>query len=504
MIPSAKPPGGNSFVAALPDGSRSRARLSRTERLIVPLVRYRVSGWRSWALTAALLVVLIAARLVAQAMGASFLLGLPILLAALGAAFFFGFVQSAVLVVVASVAVRVVLVDPGSATFGGTGWTGVIFATAALLPVMALVAATARALARSLADRDRLLMLERRHRLALRAGRLGVYEWFPQRNEAFWDDTAHALFGIAPGASITIELLRELVVEEDRERFEENMARTMDPADGRRDLRYRIAHPASGEERWIHADGDMIFDGDTPIHLVGTVRDVTDVMRAQTERDLMLRELHHRVKNLFAVIQSIVVLSGRGGGDGREVTQRIRARIQALASANAMTLDQVTQDRTPRLRELLDVILEPHLRDRERQLVIPDDAPRVHLPPASVTPLGLVLHELATNAVKHGALRPCEEAEGEMACLHVDWTLTMSDDTASVLKLSWRERNVDPWEAPGDLPEPVSGGFGSRMIQAAARQFGGTVETSMEQDGLAATLTLPLRAGNASTGTAAP
>ena len=186
--------------------------------------------------------------------------------------------------------------------------------------------------------------------------------------------------------------------------------------------------------------------------------------------ELLGRELNHRVKNLFSVIGSIVSLSGRSTPEARDVLDTIRQRINALAVAHTISQGQLETEAVP-LARIVEATLAAHDRG-----TIDTDGPEVMLPFEAVTPMGLILHELTTNAVKYGAL----SVEGGR--ISVEWSL--SDDT---VRLDWREAGGPALDGP-----PTKRGFGSTMMRQAERQLGAEVERRWAEDGLRVTLVFPI------------
>ncbi|MGD9664058.1 MAG: CHASE3 domain-containing protein [Novosphingobium sp.] len=193
---------------------------------------------------------------------------------------------------------------------------------------------------------------------------------------------------------------------------------------------------------------------------------------AHERADLLARELAHRVRNLFAMILAIVNMSARNEPDEtRVVTERIAERIRAL-----LTVQEVTQGANSRpvgdLRTLVEMTLAPY-RDDTSACVI--DGVDLSLPDTTITPLGLVLHELATNAVKYGAW----SAQGE---IRVSWR---NDERAGEVTLDWVEMTSNPAK-PGDRE-----GFGSMLMKASARQLRGSIERRFTPEGLIVTILFP-------------
>ena len=194
------------------------------------------------------------------------------------------------------------------------------------------------------------------------------------------------------------------------------------------------------------------------------------VSEARDRADLLARELNHRVKNLFAVILAIVQMSARDKPEAKEVTDSIAQRIRALLTAHEVSQGELERP-VASLRALVETSLAPYRSSKHPAEI---EGPDVMLPAKRVTPLGLVLHELTTNAVKYGAWK-------NRGTVHVSWT---ADE--GMLTLTWRESGADLEE----LPERK--GFGSLLMTSAARQFGGTFERNFTRDGLQVSIVLPV------------
>ena len=193
------------------------------------------------------------------------------------------------------------------------------------------------------------------------------------------------------------------------------------------------------------------------------------VSEARDRADLLARELNHRVKNLFAVVLAIVQMSARDKPEAKEVTNSIAQRIRALLSAHEVSQGELERP-VASLRALVETSLAPYRSSNHPAEI---DGPEIMLPAKRVTPLGLVLHELTTNAVKYGAWK-------DEGTVHVSWS-----EQDGTVTLEWRETGAQL----GDAPEHT--GFGSLLMTSAARQFGGTFERKFTPDGLIVTIELP-------------
>ena len=191
---------------------------------------------------------------------------------------------------------------------------------------------------------------------------------------------------------------------------------------------------------------------------------------ARDRADLLARELNHRVKNLFAVVLAIIQLSGRDKPESKEVTDGIAERVRALLTAHEVSQGELDRP-VASLRALVETTLAPY---RSSKLTADIEGDEILLPAKQVTPLGLVLHELTTNAVKYGAW-----ASG--GTIAVDW-----QRVGDTIKLVWQEQG-DAIET-----EPERRGFGSMLMTSASRQFGGSIEREFLAEGVRVTIELPV------------
>lgn len=197
--------------------------------------------------------------------------------------------------------------------------------------------------------------------------------------------------------------------------------------------------------------------------------------QGKEQADLVAQELNHRVKNLFAVILSLVTLSARGSRDVPEAVEKIRNRIHALSLAHAVSQGTGGISSVD-LKELLTATLAPY---RNASNVVIDDGGPIGLPVGATTPLGLVVHELATNALKYGALSTPE------GMLKIYWEKCGSEQSPEV-RIIWREFGFYGTKPKG------SNGFGSKMIAASTQQLKGRVEQRWLDDGMELCLQFPV------------
>lgn len=208
-------------------------------------------------------------------------------------------------------------------------------------------------------------------------------------------------------------------------------------------------------------------------------RDFSEQHLAKERQQLLLREMSHRVKNLFAVTSSILSLSARRADSPAALVASVIDRLNALARAHALTMAgheeaHFLHDQSVSLHSLVQSIVSPHNeKGIERISVSGDDQP---VNGKAVTPIALLLHEFATNAAKYGSL---SNPDGL-----VEITSAGKNDT---IEISWREIG-------GPAIDPnAQQGFGSRLVEATAAQLGGSVEREWAADGLMITLRLSSR-----------
>ena len=207
-------------------------------------------------------------------------------------------------------------------------------------------------------------------------------------------------------------------------------------------------------------------------------RDITDLRHGQERQELLLREMNHRVKNLFAVASGVVALSSRSTSDAKELAKTVQARLSALSRAHELILPQNGATAVTNLADLAHTILAPY-ESAAHEVVI--EGPQVACGPGASTSFALLLHEFATNAVKYGALAY------DGGRLRISWTVS---DTGLTLK--WCEENL-----PVDLVAPDTKGFGSFLVDATMRSLSANIDRDWSDRTLTINIRLPLERLNA-------
>jgi two-component sensor histidine kinase len=196
--------------------------------------------------------------------------------------------------------------------------------------------------------------------------------------------------------------------------------------------------------------------------------EIEERKQAQTQQSLLIRELHHRVKNTLATVQAVVGATARSALSIDDFYQAFVGRIISLANTHSLLTEAVWQ--TASLQEILEKELRPYNDIRGERIVL--EGPAVDLPSEAAVPIGMAIHELTTNAAKYGAL---SVPTGKVA---ISWEAEPAED-GTRLRLTWEERGGPAVSAP------TRQGFGSRLLhRVLATQLNAKVETDFQPTGL--------------------
>ncbi len=247
---------------------------------------------------------------------------------------------------------------------------------------------------------------------------------------------------------------------------------------GRFDVETRLLH-RSGEYRWIRAIALPIHH--TSGHLKGWIGTLTDIHEAkllETERELVSRELDHRIRNIFALVNGLVSLTQREDQGDQSFADRLRGRLMALHRAHELIRPvaggAIAQQTGSSLQELVRQLLAPYNETGSNRLTIEGDD--IFVNEGAATLLALIFHELATNAAKYGALGT---ARGQ-----VHLRSTRSGDT---LQFIWKETG-----GHSGAPLGEKSGFGSKLLTLAVEgQLRGRLSREVTPDGLTVRMELP-------------
>ncbi len=236
-----------------------------------------------------------------------------------------------------------------------------------------------------------------------------------------------------------------------------------------------VGADAVGPRVWLSHKQAFRDEYGTVVGLVGTSVDITARKRAEDQRQLLLLEMNHRVKNLFALACGIVRMSVASAASPKELSDVVTGRLMALSRAHELILPAVKNSPKGEAAGLEDIVLavvSPHLAPGHEQLHL--SGPALALNANAATTIALVLHELATNASKYGAL---SQLSGRLS---VSWRAGLEEFT-----LAWVEDGGPPIVAA-----PARSGFGTRLArQSVAASLGGDIAFAYETAGLRVELT---------------
>ncbi len=267
---------------------------------------------------------------------------------------------------------------------------------------------------------------------------------------------------------------------DDREADEEGYRRMVCGETSAHAMEKRFVWP-DGTVRWARIVVSPVRDAHgRPVRTVAVVEDVTERRHAEQQRLFLSRELNHRARNALAVVLAMLRLTPKESAE--DYAAAVEGRVMALARAHDLlaagrwsSVDLHTLI-TGELRPFL--VAQEGLREPDLVPVELDGAPYA-LGPTSAQALAIVLHELATNALKHGAL---SSARGRLT---LSW---VADPERDVLRIVWEEHGGPPVIAP-----PQRRGFGSRVIERTVRgQLAGELRRSWLPSGLVCRVEVPL------------
>jgi two-component sensor histidine kinase len=211
--------------------------------------------------------------------------------------------------------------------------------------------------------------------------------------------------------------------------------------------------------------------------LAFAVRMATTIARGEMLHDLLIEELNHRVKNTLAILQSIAVQTFRSAS--RSEREKFEGRLGALAEAHNLLSTEKWQG--SELQDVVKRVLQPYLLNNPERMKM--FGPHVPLSPRVAVILSMIVHEIATNAAKYGAL------SNDSGTVTVDWEV-ITENATKKLRLIWTEAGGP------HVTAPVQRGFGSRLIERSARdQLGGEATVDFLPRGVVYTVTCTLEDG---------
>jgi PAS domain S-box-containing protein len=323
--------------------------------------------------------------------------------------------------------------------------------------------------ARQTRDAADLLALEQeRASLALAAARMGEFEWEILEDRLIVSERMAAITGL-PAGSMPADQGRAFyryAHPDDAETLRQEVTEQLG-ASGRYECEYRMIRPDNGKVQWMYSAGVAPKDeAGATRRVIGVVRDITERKSEDGARNALVAELDHRVKNVLASVQSLAAQSARKTTSLDAFLKTFAGRLEAMASAH--TLLTATRWRGAEIGNIAAAELAGLASGQARW-----SGPEILLNPRATNALTLALHELATNAVKFGAL----SIEGGR--VEVAWTRRPEGG----FELVWSERGGPPVNAP------TRRGFGATLLErVTGRELGGETQVDYRAGGVRATI----------------
>lgn len=285
------------------------------------------------------------------------------------------------------------------------------------------------------------------------------------------DEVAFSLWNLPASEGVSFEQLSAHIHPADRDRVRSAFVATRSVA-GSYEIDFRII--VGDEIRWISARGQGADSGLTEGLMYGIFLDVTGRKQAEESSELLAGEMSHRVKNLLTIANGLTHLTSRSASSVEDMAHELTERLTALGRAHDLVRPLPgEQGRAALLGDLFSVLLAPYDETAAFSGRIRVAVPRMGVGENTATTLAMVIHELATNSVKHGCLS-CEAGALDIS--------SDADDTDLIIV--WAETG-----GPRIGQPPEMQGFGSRLIaRSVASQFRGALDYDWLPTGLVATL----------------
>ncbi|MGV1914903.1 HWE histidine kinase domain-containing protein [uncultured Agrobacterium sp.] len=234
------------------------------------------------------------------------------------------------------------------------------------------------------------------------------------------------------------------------------------------------ANTAKGNERYWDVKVSPIFNEQGAVESILSIsRDITALKAFEDEQILLRNELAHRIKNILALVQAVASQTLKDDADMATAKPTFLSRLGALSRGHEILIN--AQHSSTQMSMLADAVVQDHGTDR-----VAVDGPEINLSAKCALALTLAFHELATNALKYGAL------SRETGRVSLTWTIS-SETGEPMLHLTWRETGGPEVSAPSHK------GFGSRMIEKALSSYlGGTSCIDYRKDGLVFSISAPV------------
>ena len=300
---------------------------------------------------------------------------------------------------------------------------------------------------------------------------MALWSWNVDDDQLTMDERAFELWGVEWADKVSFEELSAHIHPADRDRVRAAFTATRSVL-GSYEVDFRIM--VGDEIRWISARGQGADVGIVDRVMFGIFLDVTGRKQAEEGSELLAGEMSHRVKNLLSIATGLTHLTGRSASSAEQMTKMLTERLTALSRAHDVVRPLPgEQGKAALMGDLLSVLLAPYDGTEAFSRRIRVSVPRMGVGQHTAMTLAMVIHELATNSVKYGALS-CAEGFLDVTC-HTD---------GGNIDLVWAETGGPEVSA---LPELI--GFGSRLIaRSVESQLGGRLSYDWQSSGAVITV----------------
>ena len=307
---------------------------------------------------------------------------------------------------------------------------------------------------------------------AVEAAGITLWSWNVDTDALAMDDHAYDLWGIERNVDVNFEDLSAHVHPTDRDRVRAAFSATRSIM-GAYEIDFRIT--VNEELKWISARGQGNDAGMVERIMFGIFIDVTGRKQAEEGRELLAGEMSHRVKNLLAIASGLAVITSRSTKTTEEMSRELTQRLTALGRAHDLVRPVAGQTTAPAalLGDLLTVLLAPYDDLGTFHGRIRVSVPRISVGESATTVFALIVHELATNSLKYGALS-ADTGTLDVSCSAHDEAMTVV----------WTESG-----GPKSTSQIGSCGYGSKLVeQSVTGQLRGSIHYDWTGDGVIVTL----------------
>jgi PAS domain S-box-containing protein len=311
---------------------------------------------------------------------------------------------------------------------------------------------------------------------AQEVGQIGSWRLDLRRNVLTWSDETYRIFGVPVGTPLTYETFLEIVHPEDRQFVDTQWNACLRGESY--DIEHRIV--VNGQVRWVREKAYLeLNDAGETIGAFGIAQDITERKRAEeairaslSEKEVLLKEIHHRVKNNMQIISSLIALQADESKDTiiRDVLQDVTHRVRSMAMVHEklyQSTDLARVDFAEYAQGLLNYLYRSYEREASNIRLI-TDLEQVLIPVNEAVPCGLILNELISNALKHAFP---DHTEGEVVV-----SLHSSKQGEVVLCVRDNGRGL-----PAGFDWRQGSSLGLRLVQMLAKQLHADVEVSSDR-----------------------